>query len=106
MFDVAWTETFLILVVALVLLGPKELPVVLKAIGRWVAKARQFSAMLEQNLYHWEEHSNKNRIPLTDDGLYTNSLFIQQENLHSQLDWFKNHKLFGSRFYPLPQPWL
>ena len=40
MFDVAPTEFMLVAVIALLVIGPKELPRVLRMIGQWVGKAR------------------------------------------------------------------
>jgi sec-independent protein translocase protein TatB len=40
MFDVAPTELLLLAVVALVVIGPKDLPRVLRVLGQWVGKAR------------------------------------------------------------------
>ena len=40
MFDIAWSELLVIGAVALVVIGPKDLPKVLKTIGQIVAKAR------------------------------------------------------------------
>lgn len=40
MFDIAWTELMLIGVVALVVIGPKDLPKVVYELGKWVRKAR------------------------------------------------------------------
>ena len=40
MFDVAPTELLLVAIVALVVIGPKDLPHVLRVLGQWVAKAR------------------------------------------------------------------
>mgnify|MGYP001619333644 CR=1 FL=1 len=40
MFDIGWTELVVIGVVALVVIGPRELPQVLRTIGAWVGKAR------------------------------------------------------------------
>jgi sec-independent protein translocase protein TatB len=40
MFDVAPTELLLVAVVALVVIGPKDLPRAMYYVGRWVAKAR------------------------------------------------------------------
>jgi sec-independent protein translocase protein TatB len=40
MFDIGWDELLLIALVALVVIGPKELPAVLRTLGQWVAKAR------------------------------------------------------------------
>ncbi|SFR77987.1 Sec-independent protein translocase protein TatB [Sphingomonas jatrophae] len=40
MFDVAPTELLLVAVVALVVIGPKDLPNAMRFVGRWVAKAQ------------------------------------------------------------------
>lgn len=43
MFDIGWTELAVIAVVALIVIGPKDLPVVLKTLGTWVRKARMLT---------------------------------------------------------------
>ena len=52
MFDFAWSELALIAVVALVVIGPKDLPRVMRTAGFWVRKARavahEFQGSLEQ----------------------------------------------------------
>jgi sec-independent protein translocase protein TatB len=40
MFDIGWSEMFVIVVVALVVIGPKDLPRLIREVGRWTAKAR------------------------------------------------------------------
>ena len=40
MFDIAPTELLLVAVVALVVIGPKDLPRVMRAVGQWVGRAR------------------------------------------------------------------
>jgi sec-independent protein translocase protein TatB len=44
MFDIAWGEFILIAVVALIVIGPKELPAVLRTIGQWTVKIRRMAA--------------------------------------------------------------
>ena len=41
MFD--WNEIVLIGVVALIVIGPKELPAVLRAVGQWTTKIRRMA---------------------------------------------------------------
>ena len=43
MFDIGWDELLLIALVALVVIGPKDLPPVLRTLGAWVAKARNLA---------------------------------------------------------------
>src|ERR1700759_4495796 len=44
MFDIGWREILVIAVVALVVIGPKELPGVLRMVGQWMGKARKMAA--------------------------------------------------------------
>jgi sec-independent protein translocase protein TatB len=44
MFDISWTEFLLIGVVALVVIGPKELPTVMRTMGQWTRKVRVMAA--------------------------------------------------------------
>lgn len=44
MFDIGWSELLVIAVVALIAIGPKELPGVLRAVGQWMGKARRMAA--------------------------------------------------------------
>src|ERR1019366_4467084 len=44
MFDIGWSEFLVIAVVALIAIGPKELPGVLRMVGQWMAKARKMAA--------------------------------------------------------------
>ena len=43
MFDIGWSEFLVIAVVALIAIGPKELPGVLRMVGQWIGKARKMA---------------------------------------------------------------
>jgi sec-independent protein translocase protein TatB len=51
MFDIGWSEMALILLVALIVIGPKDLPRLARTVGQWVGKgramAREFQRALE-----------------------------------------------------------
>jgi sec-independent protein translocase protein TatB len=44
MFDIGWSELLVIGVVALIAIGPKELPGVLRMVGQWIGKARRMAS--------------------------------------------------------------
>jgi len=44
MFDIGWSELVVIGIVALIAIGPKELPGVLRSMGQWMGKIRRMSA--------------------------------------------------------------
>lgn len=43
MFDIAWSELFVILVVALIVVGPKDLPKLMRKVGQWTGRARSMA---------------------------------------------------------------
>jgi sec-independent protein translocase protein TatB len=51
MFDISWTEFLLIGIVALIVIGPKELPAVMRSLGQWSRKIRSLAADF-QNQFH------------------------------------------------------
>src|SRR5437764_3878605 len=51
MFDIGWSELLLIGVVALIAIGPKELPGALRTLGQWMGKVRRMASEF-QNQFH------------------------------------------------------
>lgn len=49
MFDIGWSEMLVILVVALVVIGPKDLPKVARQVGRWTGKARAMAREFQRS---------------------------------------------------------
>ena len=43
MIDLSWSHILLVLVVALVVVGPKDLPKLMRTLGQWMGKARQMA---------------------------------------------------------------
>lgn len=50
MFDIAWSELALIGGVALVVIGPKDLPKVMRTMGQWTRKARLLAGEFQRNI--------------------------------------------------------
>jgi sec-independent protein translocase protein TatB len=44
MFDIGWSEFLVIGIVALIAIGPKELPGVLRMVGQWIGKVRRMAS--------------------------------------------------------------
>jgi sec-independent protein translocase protein TatB len=51
MFDIGWSELLVIGVVALIAIGPKELPGALRTLGQWTGKLRRMASEF-QNQFH------------------------------------------------------
>lgn len=50
MFDIAWTEMLLIAVVTVLVVGPKDLPRVLRAVGKAIGKARTLASRFQSDM--------------------------------------------------------
>jgi sec-independent protein translocase protein TatB len=66
MFDFAWSELAVIAVVALVVIGPKDLPRVMRTVGQWTRRARaiarEFQGSLDQMVREAELDEVKRHI--------------------------------------------
>jgi sec-independent protein translocase protein TatB len=66
MFDIGWSEMAVIMLVALIVIGPKDLPRLARTLGQWVAKgrgmAREFQRSLEDMAREAELHDVKREI--------------------------------------------
>jgi sec-independent protein translocase protein TatB len=65
-FDIGWPEFMVIGIVALVVIGPKDLPAALRVAGYWVRKARtlsrEFHGTIEQMMREVELHEVQNEL--------------------------------------------
>jgi sec-independent protein translocase protein TatB len=48
--DIGWSEMAVILMVALIVIGPKDLPRVARQVGKWTAKARGMAREFQRSL--------------------------------------------------------
>lgn len=57
MLDLSWSHILLLLIVALVVVGPKDLPKMMRILGRWTGKARAMANQLRQSFDEMARHS-------------------------------------------------
>ncbi len=50
MFDLGWSEMAVIMLVALIVIGPKDLPKVARTIGRWTGRARALARDFQRSI--------------------------------------------------------
>jgi Tat protein translocase TatB subunit len=77
MIDIAWSEFLFIALIALILIGPKELPSVLRNIGRWIGKARAFAKDLSEQLDLQGDGDSSLQEKI---GTPTNELVVEKKN--------------------------
>jgi sec-independent protein translocase protein TatB len=59
MFDIGWFELFFVIVVAVIVVGPKDLPKMMRNIGRWTGRAR---AMADQFRRSFEDMARQSEL--------------------------------------------
>jgi sec-independent protein translocase protein TatB len=69
MFDIAWSHLLIVGAVALIVIGPKELPSVLRTLGTWVGRARaiarEFQGSLDQMIREAELEEVRKEVEKT-----------------------------------------
>ena len=60
--QIGWFELLVIIIVAILVIGPKDFPVVLKKIGSWVGSIKRYFSDVQKNvneITNLEEDNNK-----------------------------------------------
>ena len=72
MLDLGWQELFFITLVAIIVVGPKDLPMLVRSISRWIFKARRLAQDFQGSLEIVARESEidglkKDMVELVDD---------------------------------------
>ena len=84
MFDIGWTEMALVAVVIIVVVGPKELPVVLRTIGRAVFHARAMAREFRDSIDEMADEADLGKEVFDDPELEKFRLNAEKEALSIQ----------------------
>lgn len=57
MFDIGWSEILVLVVLAIIVVGPKDLPVMLRNIGRYTAKMRRMAREFQDGISDMAQES-------------------------------------------------
>lgn len=74
MFDLGWAEMAVITLVALVVIGPKDLPKVARTIGQWTGKARALARDFQRSLDDMAREAELDEIKKSIDKVGNTSL--------------------------------
>jgi len=64
--QIGWFEILIIVVLAIIIIGPKDIPVVLKKMGSWVASIKRYFSEIQKDITNIEEDIQK-EISFKDD---------------------------------------
>lgn len=99
MFDVGWGELFLIAVVALIVVGPKDLPGLFRTLGQFTGRARAMARDFQRTLEAAADDAGVSEVQKTLRGV-NDSLGSASEAARK----FSERKLTGTDEAPAPKP--
>ena len=84
MFDIGWTEMALVAAVIVVVVGPKELPVILRTIGRAISRARAMAKEFRDSVDEMADEADLGKQVFDDPELEKFRLNAEREALSIQ----------------------
>ena len=82
--DLSWSHMLLVLVIALVVVGPKDLPKVMREMGRWAAKARAMADQFRRSFDEMARQSDLDELRKELDELRNVRPFAEAEEAMSK----------------------
>ncbi len=70
--QIGWFEILIIVVLSIVIIGPKDFPIVVKKIGSWIGTAKRYFGEI-QNTISEVEDNNKIEIPPIEENSKSNN---------------------------------
>ena len=61
---IGWFEILIIVAIAIIVLGPKDFPIMLKKVGSWIGTAKRYMSNIQNEVSNLdiEEDTNNNKI--------------------------------------------
>ena len=61
---IGWVEILIIVAIAIIVLGPKDFPIMLKKVGSWIGTAKRYVSNIQNEVSNLdiEEDTNNNKI--------------------------------------------
>ena len=83
MFDIGWTEITVILIIVIIVIGPKELPGVLRTVGIWVGKVKAMTSDFRNQVDEMIEDSELKEVKRQVESV---SSFDPRAKLENEID--------------------
>ena len=90
--QIGWLELIIIIGLSIVIIGPKDFPVVLKKIGSWFGSVKRYVNNLQNEMTNLEENS----IEINNQTFDINN---PSENEEKKVDFCINCLCFGTDFF-------
>ena len=86
MFDIGWSEMMMIAIVAIVVIGPRQLPAALRTVGHWVSKARSMAREFQDSLDEMVEEAGLDDVRQIQKDVTSAASFDVNEELNKSLN--------------------
>ncbi|MBT3792942.1 MAG: twin-arginine translocase subunit TatB [Rhodospirillales bacterium] len=83
MFDIGWVEMMVVIIVMVVVIGPKDLPGVLHTIGKWISQMRAMGRHFQENI---EEMARDSGVDGVRDEMNALRDFRMDEEIEKAID--------------------
>jgi len=77
--DLSWSHILLVLVVALVVVGPKDLPKLMRTLGQWTGKARQMADQFRKSFDEMSRQAELDELRTELESLRSRQPFAEIE---------------------------
>jgi len=111
MFDIGWTELALVALVALLVIGPKELPATMRMIAGWIGKIRSLAREFQGGLDDMMREAELDKLKEQAQGVMHGDLDTMVENtidpdgkIRNELDYNAGYEPFGDFDVPETKP--
>ena len=64
--QIGWFEILIVVGIAIVVIGPKDFPIMLKKIGSWIGTAKRYVNQIQEEVSTIGENDNENEVKKND----------------------------------------
>jgi sec-independent protein translocase protein TatB len=87
MFDIGWWELLIIAVIAIVVVGPKDLPKLMSKVGKWTAQARSMAREFQKSFEEMAREAELDELRReVNDAVMNNPLTDIKKDIEATLD--------------------
>ena len=66
---IGWFEILLIVAVAIIVVGPKDFPIMLKKVGSWIGSTKKYISEIQNEITTFENETNDSFDPVLEKNL-------------------------------------
>jgi len=111
MLDIGWTELAIVALIALLVIGPKELPATMRMIAGWIGKIRSLAREFQGGLDDMMRETELDKLKEQAEGVMHGDLDTMVENtidpdgtVRDELDYGSAYEPFSDFDDPEPEP--